>query len=488
MAYYNDTKEFFNGALVLYKRNLSINSPKSKTHRTPKWYMRIKIEGTSGRAINKSTKHAVYEDAYAYAVKEYNRILNAYSLGHTLDEWTFAEHWDDWYERNVANKRWTDSRQTWHRNYYKRYFSEYFRRNDASMRLNEIDNTYAEGYWDWRLRYWETHEGKALQKYNPKRKAAKNKSTHNVSKTPANKTLQMEQSALNMIFYDARTRGRTQQDIRFKAPTNGATDSQRASFTEDEYNTLTRYLRSFRDNVGIFTAKRLNKWHALRRQQMYYFVLFLANSGLRVGEARKMTWGDVSFDIDNGEGERIAQVRVSQHTKKKKQRLVQTQPSANTYLKKWKELTPYKKQSDLVWYSTNKKGEVVEFIELNKTFQTILKNIPYNERNDGLLNDADGNRRSLYSLRHVYASMRLARDVSIYDLSLNMGTQVRQIELHYSHLMSQNRKVQITKNSPKPKQQVAAAESNDLVSKALQWLKDGKITEEDFEQIVEMKK
>jgi hypothetical protein len=105
-----------------------------------------------------------------------------------------------------------------------------------------------------------------------------------------------------------------------------------------------------------------------------------------------------------------------------------------------------------------------------------------------LLNDADGNRRSLYSLRHVYASMRLARDVSIYDLSLNMGTQVRQIELHYSHLMSQNRKVQITKNSPKPKQQVAAAESSDLVSKALQWLKDGKITEEDFEQIVEMKK
>jgi len=32
MAYYNDKREFFNGGLALYKRDLNINSPKSKTH------------------------------------------------------------------------------------------------------------------------------------------------------------------------------------------------------------------------------------------------------------------------------------------------------------------------------------------------------------------------------------------------------------------------------------------------------------------------
>jgi hypothetical protein len=53
MAYYNDKREFFNGGLVLYKRDLNINSPKSKTHAEAKWYMRVKIDGRKGRAINK---------------------------------------------------------------------------------------------------------------------------------------------------------------------------------------------------------------------------------------------------------------------------------------------------------------------------------------------------------------------------------------------------------------------------------------------------
>ena len=43
MAYYNDKREFFNGGLVLYKRDLNINSPKSKTHAEAKWYMRVKM-------------------------------------------------------------------------------------------------------------------------------------------------------------------------------------------------------------------------------------------------------------------------------------------------------------------------------------------------------------------------------------------------------------------------------------------------------------
>ncbi|MGB2005383.1 MAG: site-specific integrase, partial [Paracoccaceae bacterium] len=49
--------------------------------------------------------------------------------------------------------------------------------------------------------------------------------------------------------------------------------------------------------MGVFADKRLNAWHKMQRQQMYYFVLFLANSGLRVGEAREMLWSDIKFDV-----------------------------------------------------------------------------------------------------------------------------------------------------------------------------------------------
>lgn len=69
----------------------------------------------------------------------------------------------------------------------------------------------------------------------------------------------------------------------------------------------------------------------------------------------------------------------------------------------------------------------------------VLRNLPFIDRKDGLLYDRDGDRRSIYSLRHTYATMRLEKgDVSIYDLSLNMGCKVKKIENHYSHVVTEN--------------------------------------------------
>ena len=92
MAYYNDKVEHENGRLVLFKRDLTINSPNAKTRRTPKWYMKMTIEGHIGRAITKSTKQSSYEDAYTVARQEYDRLITAARLAHTLDAWTFEKH------------------------------------------------------------------------------------------------------------------------------------------------------------------------------------------------------------------------------------------------------------------------------------------------------------------------------------------------------------------------------------------------------------
>jgi len=295
----------------------------------------------------------------------------------------------------------------------------------------------------------------------------------------------MEQSALNQIFYDAFEHGRLQQVFKLKAPSIGSKDSQRASFTEEEYNVLTRYLRSYKDNVGIFKGTNVHKMHMLQRQQMYYLILFIANSGLRVGEVRELTWQDIKFDIDNGNDELIAEIRVSQNTKTKKVRNVQTQPSANTTLKKWKEISPFNKQKHFVFFSGST-DEQKQFTDLNKTFKTILKKIPYNDREDGLLNDADGKRRSLYSLRHVYASFRLNRGVSIYDLSLNMGTRVVQIEKHYSHLLSAQRKSQITQMPKRVKKDDIKVVEGSFLDTAFEAFKNGKLSESAFNEIVSL--
>jgi integrase len=56
-------------------------------------------------------------------------------------------------------------------------------------------------------------------------------------------------------------------------------------------------------------------------------------------------------------------------------------------------------------------------------------------RDSGLLRDIDGKKRTLYSLRHTYATLALLTgDIDIHTLARQMGNSVLMIERHYSKL------------------------------------------------------
>jgi integrase len=490
LAYYENRVEHYGGSLILFQRNLAVAVPNSKTHRQKNWYMRLKIAGRKGY-VTRSTKLTKYEDAYEYAKSELLRLQLAARLGHSLVEYTFEKHWNEWYGRNLRNCTWKLDRQRWHKMYFNRYFRDYFSNSDgSSMLLNDITAQYAARYWDWRKAYWSTAGAVRLQSYNPKRRGAKTLSTANAKKAPALKTLQMEQSALNQIFYDASEHGRLQQVFKMRVAANGQTQNRRAGFdTGSENSTLVRNLRSYRDCVGPFKSDGLNSWHKLHRAQLSYYIMFLLHSGLRVGEAREMRWSDITFDIDIGSDDGcIAQVRVSKDTKKGKARLVQAQTGANHALKEWRKISPHNASTDLVWFGQKRDADdkPTKVTDLNKSFQSYLRAIPFGGRKDGLLNDRDGDRRSLYSLRHTYATLRLERsDISIYDLSMNMGCKVKQIETHYSHVVSKNRRQQIThtnrkKNGAVNAEQGAAMQDDVFMAEAIRRLNAGKLSDAEF--------
>lgn len=489
MAFYENRHEHFGGALVLFQRNLAVAVPNSKRHRKANWYMRLKIGGRAGY-VTRSTKLTSYEDAYEYAKAELLRLQQAARLGHSFKEYTFAQQWDDWYARLLNNGTWKEDRARWHMMYANRYFKPYFKSADgSSMLLNEITPQVAKGYWDWRIAYWKTGAGERLTQFNPKRRNAKSQGTANAKKAPSVKTLQMEQSALNQIFYDAAELGRLQQVLKLRAPSNGGGPNRRAGIASGkEYQSLIRNLRSYRDCTGPFKDQRPNVWHKQQRVQMYHFVLFMLNSGLRVGEARQMRWSDIKFNIAvEGQLEPICEVAVRKATKTGKARHVQTQPSANKTLLEWMALTPHAKPSDHVWFGQAKdaNGKPLPFTDLNKSFQQFLAKVEFEGREGGLLYDANGDKRSLYSLRHTYATLRLEKgDVNVYDLSLNMGCKVNQIENHYSHVLSKQRRHAITKFSSKPIAQVAA---KTFEQQALEQFQAGKIDQATFLGIVQPK-
>lgn len=55
-------------------------------------------------------------------------------------------------------------------------------------------------------------------------------------------------------------------------------------------------------------------------------------------------------------------------------------------------------------------------------------------KQSGLMFDSGGQRRTLYSLRHTYATKALAKSVDIHTLARQMGTSVLMLEKHYSKI------------------------------------------------------
>ncbi len=491
MSYYNSTKTHFEGRLILYQRDLTTAAPNSKRHRPPNWYMKVKL--ANGKTLDRSTKRTVYEDAYQFAQAEYFRLQNAVQQGLPLDEMTFEQHWDDWHKRHVGNRTWKDARERWHRNYANRYFKPYFRHADGrSMLLSDINTGVASGYWNWRNTYWSTGPGQKLQAYNPKRRGAKTTSTRNAKSAPSPKTLRMEQSALNQILWDARELGRLTHVFKLKAPKSHEPRNRRPHFDGSEYQILTRNLRSYRDAVGPFKGTKLNSWHKLKRLQFYHFVLFLANSGLRVGEAREMRWRDVKFDQPDADSNAmIAVVEVRKNTKTQENRTVQTQPTGNETLKEWRKKSPFTGLNDYVWFGQAPVGRAQTPIsDLNKSFQNFLKRVPIGGAQDGLLYCKEGERRSLYSLRHTYATLRREADVTMDDLALNMGCNRDQLEKHYSHADSNSRRGAIVKPKPSKPQAMPANDAkadetlDPIIVEAIKQLGAGTLNSDGFLAIV----
>lgn len=92
---------------------------------------------------------------------------------------------------------------------------------------------------------------------------------------------------------------------------------------------------------------------------------------------------------------------------------------------------PFKDLTGLLESGYNRKIFVMEDgsqpYSLNGTFERLLKDC-------NLLKDVAGRNRSLYSLRHTYATFALAEGVDIHTLARQMGTSTLMIERHYSKL------------------------------------------------------
>ncbi len=185
-------------------------------------------------------------------------------------------------------------------------------------------------------------------------------------------------------------------------------------------------------------------WVVRDRTMLVNYVLVLANTGIRVGEARGLKWSDLK-EIPAPNGSNQSPILVL-HVKGKTgaREVVAATLEVKEYFKRILELRKTELErlgeelsiEDYVF--CNRDGTAIG--SFKKSFGALLKYA-------GVETDRNGNKRTIYSLRHTYATNLLESGVHQFILAKNMGTSTAMLERHYGHTSNVASAAELTKGS-----------------------------------------
>jgi len=232
-------------------------------------------------------------------------------------------------------------------------------------------------------------------------------------------------AALNLIFDEAIERGYLTAYERPLTKNTGVESDRRAEFSHEELEAIMKYAAKFIDDGRTARTKII-------RELLAIYVPFMAATGMRPGtEAEYLEWRHI--DVEVRDGQPILHFRLQRG--KRGARNFVAHNSCWLLLERLRQLSPdlagmtleevlKKKIPKLLFRLSD--GSVPD--NWNKPFRQWL------EDSDRLNCPVTGKERSLYSLRHYYATQRLLEGIPIHDLAEQMGTSVLMITKHYSHL------------------------------------------------------
>jgi integrase len=264
----------------------------------------------------------------------------------------------------------------------------------------------------------------------------------NGGKPLASSSLAKHNTALNLIFDKAMERGWATISSIPNLNKVESDKNRRPDFSRAEYLLMIRAMRTWR------TQKTHRAIDQEIHEMLYDYVLFLANSGVRPGkESMKLQWNNIAIQTSR-DGNEIITANVGNYKgrsgKIRRREVVlrnAARSSARLVLERLKnrdpEFQPLTLEQILELRSTKlvfrlRNGS--QPARLDGTFKKFLK-----EHN--MLVGTDNQNRSLYSLRHFYATQELLREnpVSLTVLAQQMGTSVAMIEKYYGHVTAMHK-------------------------------------------------
>ena len=372
-THYRDYRDLRgDGRIVLYRRadNQGLN-----------WSVRLKIPATVGYIV-KSAKTADDFEARRFAEDLYYQLEGRARRGESVKSPTFKHVFEEWkkslgVDRKICSEKYTEGNI--------RKIEIWALPHLGNQAVEAIKEDALAEYLQWRVDH--------------------------AKKTPAISTLRNERTVLNQIFRFAKRKGYISDPPVIAIPSSR--QNSRPDISETEWRTLYTYLRKY-------VKEAQDKRRYRERFYLQHYILILANSGIRVGEARHLRWRDISSTKTlSGQKRLIFTVRG-----KTGEREVVCNETVERYVERLRNFRSEEAKmlnlEEPIFCHPN--GRPIG--SFKKGFEQVL-----NEA--GVLRGSDGKKRVPYSLRHTYATMRISEGVSVFQLAANMGTSVEMIESFY---------------------------------------------------------
>lgn len=397
-----------NGEIVLFYRGDS-----------PEIYCRVRLP--DGGWLQRTTKKRYSDEALQVAERLHDEARFRHRMGLMPKSTTFA-HASRLYEKELREEVELGLRSPQRLDdclpVIQRYLRPYFGRR----KIDEISNKDIAEYQKWRAAYWVSGPGAKSDVIEYKRKGQTIIRPRPKGKPPSHSTVNAENVVLRAIFETAVKHDILRpdhvpaitMDKRRKPDKN-----RRPAFTKEEYDSLVQFLFNW--------AREPNIDNGERRKLLANYVVFLVHTGVRPGtETDNLLWKHVR-ETKTKSGERRFVLSVYGKTKARYPVVSGPGYTALNQIKvdaarAKREIKP----DDAVFSLPD--GTPVKNDSFRQLFRKALQKAE-------LLYDEYGNQRSLYSLRHTYATFQLLHNgVNIYTLVEQMGTSVKMIEEHYGHL------------------------------------------------------
>lgn len=241
-------------------------------------------------------------------------------------------------------------------------------------------------------------------------------------RAPSASTLNTYTSAWNKICETAVSKGWISERAPIpKLSTGGDKSKPRPAFSRAEIDFLLDYMKGW-ISKGIRMEKE-------SRPLLRDYVEMLFYTGMRHGtEAMNIHWNHIEWHTDKG----VRYIRIWVNGKTGGRWLIAKHRAIEPLQRLWERNVLLKDTPFDLEHGSNQKTFVFsngyQPPSLNGVFERLMTD-------SGLLKNAEGQNRTLYSLRHTYATLELLENqTDIHTLAKQMGNSALMIERHYSKL------------------------------------------------------